>query len=1423
MDLIEELKRYRNDLETNNTKTKIYKNNKFRSIEWSNIKIGNLIKVKKNEIIPADLFVVCSSNKNGTFYLQTANLDGESNLKEREVLMNIQKIFYKKQNKNENYLENIFEGYDNKGEENCYIEVDQPNKNIYLINGKIVFNNKDKYYFDIKNTAIRGAILKNTNFIYGIIIYSGKETKIMQNFIKYKNKFAYLDELVDDIILVIIIIRLTYVIIFMLIGMHFRYKYMPNYEENKLGYEYIFYFNHTNGIYDKKNSLENLKYFTSHFILSQTLLPTSVAVLLAITKIIQSLFLEFFEKSLRAKPNQKMKCFSSELLGELGSIKYIFSDKTGTLTKNQTQFKACSIFTSLFDESNEKSDSELFNTNKTKNNTSSSNFSLKFNVDNLLNRLKLRNIPLDLKNIENCPFNNQGEAMEEFVLNMALNHDIIVDNFNDDENDIKNDNIKYQGTNPDEITLVGAAKELGFLFQGKVGNILNVKRIFFTSKGKEEKSEIKKYELLLKIPFSSERQRSTIIVRDLKTNKIKLYIKGSDTKLLKKINDYSQENILEITKEHVDNFARRGLRTLCYAFRIIPENECNRWFNEYNKLKENTSKDKDKIENNLIEEIESHCYLLGATALEDQMQDDVKKDIQQFIKAGINFWMLTGDKMDTAESIGHSIKLFDSDTEVYKINELSEELIIKRMEEIKQKIKETQNELSKLTLEKEIREAKRMDFNTKINLFKKRIKDNIEVIYEENDDGTQKENNNLNDLNSNLSEMRLKTKNKVIENGMDKIIINENENKSLNNEIENINNVNNILNNLRKDISNSNKQKRTEQIENMSILKFMIDNQYFENSSSEIEHLSIIKSKVELPKLIFSFNEKDKDSLNNIKINTSTNYDIITNNNNNESKEFKLNGRNEDRKTDESNKEYNNLNSETVLNLVKKDQRLKINLPITAEEFLKYFETCIEKSKKSFYDHQKSFFLFKIPYLYGPVNKEQDPITEDIKKKDWKEKLNLKNYLMHTKIKYSLIISGESIPFCISEGKASELFWFLIQHSRSIICCRCSPIQKCNIVQFVKKHTKGTTLAIGDGENDVNMIKAANVGIGIFGKEGSQAAYNSDYAFSEFKYLRILLFVNGRFSLLRNTYFLNMFFFKNFLYTFQGIILTFYSLYSGNFFYDEFYDSMFNTFVSILPLIVFSIIDEDYDPDFKRKDVDRKILLLLPDMYKQTRDSKPFNVVKYLVTSFISLIFAIIVSLIFNNSFKDIIKNEKGDISSIYELIFLTYISMLIIHFFFVYIDTSLFNSIVFIIFIIQIILDLLFVLVMNRIKNDNKLSGITSHLLSTNNFLVLIINCSFICLPFYILRRMELYFGINISNMIKANNIKSIFTWKFYTKKISQMIRAISSVNKFKRINEDFIISDKTNVNNKHYENLIDINMRKAVEHFQKNRAKIK
>lgn len=214
-----------------------------------------------------------------------------------------------------------------------------------------------------------------------------------------------------------------------------------------------------------------------------------------------------------------MKCFSNELLGELGSIKYIFSDKTGTLTKNQTQFKACSIYTSLFDEVDESQSTSIFQSSMKRfsskiylPSSSYSNFSSKFNQEGLLQRLNLKNIPLNLNNLEGCPFKSQGEALEEFVLNMALNHDIMVDI------DKKSLEIKFQGTNPDEITLVGAAKELGFCYLGKNKNICSVKRQLIIDNN-NDKFEIKKYELILKIPFCSERQRSTIIVRDLKTKK----------------------------------------------------------------------------------------------------------------------------------------------------------------------------------------------------------------------------------------------------------------------------------------------------------------------------------------------------------------------------------------------------------------------------------------------------------------------------------------------------------------------------------------------------------------------------------------------------------------------------------------------------------------------------------------------------------------------------------------------------------------------------------------------------------------------------------------------------------------------------------------------------------------------------------------
>ena len=520
-------------------------------------------------------------------------------------------------------------------------------------------------------------------------------------------------------------------------------------------------------------------------------------------------------------------------------------------------------------------------------------------------------------------------------------------------------------------------------------------------------------------------------------------------------------------------------------------------------------------------------------------------------------------------------------------------------------------------------------------------------------------------------------------------------------------------------------------------------------------------------------------------------------------------------------------NSSKNLNLSenRKIQRSKINIPTKASAFLEYFGDCLEKAKEAFNIEQKAFTLFKIPYLYNISNKDTlDYYNEDNQSKLTKI-INVKNYLLHTKIKYSLIIQGESVQLCTIKGKASELFWFLIQHSRSVICCRCSPIQKSKLVEFVKKNTKDLTLAIGDGENDVNMIKSAHIGIGIYGKEGAQAAYNSDYAFYEFKYLKRLLFANGRFILLRNSYLYNIFFSKNFIYTLQGLIFNFFILYSGTFFFDEYYDSMYNTFISIISLVTYSVLEEDIDIDFNKYGKKEKVMMsyLLPDMYKQARDTKPLNIIRYLVIAFLSLIIGLILFGFFNISFLSMIKNSEGKVATFYELIFYLYFSTVAILLFMIYLDTSLFNYLVIIFFFVQIFTDILFVVIMNNIDNDFQLSGLIPEV--TNSpicFLAFIVICGFICVCFYILRRAELYFGLNISNLIKINKLEAIYIGKFYKKKINQMIRAIRGIVKFKKVrNEMKDIKHVDNINNYEYENLVDVKMKKMVRRCENNRNK--
>lgn len=128
---------------------------------------------------------------------------------------------------------------------------------------------------------------------------------------------------------------------------------------------------------------------------------------------------------------------------------------------------------------------------------------------------------------------------------------------------------------------------------------------------------------------------------------------------------------------------------------------------------------------------------------------------------------------------------------------------------------------------------------------------------------------------------------------------------------------------------------------------------------------------------------------------------------------------------------------------------------------------------------------------------------------------------------------------------AWRLFNSLMFAGKAVICCRVTPLQKAMVVELIKKNKSAVTLAIGDGANDVSMIKTAHIGVGISGQEGLQAVLASDYSIGQFRFLERLLLVHGRWSYYRMSKFLRYFFYKNFAFTLCHIWFAFFCGFSA--------------------------------------------------------------------------------------------------------------------------------------------------------------------------------------------------------------------------------------------------------------------------------------
>ena len=207
---------------------------------------------------------------------------------------------------------------------------------------------------------------------------------------------------------------------------------------------------------------------------------------------------------------------------------------------------------------------------------------------------------------------------------------------------------------------------------------------------------------------------------------------------------------------------------------------------------------------------------------------------------------------------------------------------------------------------------------------------------------------------------------------------------------------------------------------------------------------------------------------------------------------------------------------------------------------------------------------------------------------------------------------------------------------RTVICCRSTPNQKAEVVTFVKTNLKKVTLAIGDGGNDVNMIQKADIGVGLFGKEGNQAAFASDYAFVKFFFLWRLILVHGRWSYLRTANFINFFFYKNLIFTLPQFWFGLFSAFSGQSIYADSYITCFNSVFTAVGPVYYAAQEQDINP--RENETIRRAM---PYVYAEYRDKKKlFSTEKFVFWWIIGIAHSIIVYFFSAHTLNDAMNSD---------------------------------------------------------------------------------------------------------------------------------------------------------------------------------------
>lgn len=890
-EIYEDLKRHKQDKVVNKSVCNIYNSEEMAFIKkkWFELSVGDVVRLEGGEPLPADIILLSSSEPDGLCYIETSNLDGETNLKIKQAKQETSHLCLSSQLAD-------FEGQ---------IICEKPTNSLYTFEGTLNISTLPKPIpLDYDQLLLRGSVLRNTKWIFGVVIYTGRDTRLVKNTRRPPLKQTKVERTIN------IQMAMLFAILFILALISTILSFV-NPEKYATTYAYL----DTNHILSTKTFILN---FLTFIILYNNLIPISLIVTMEIVKFQQASLIDEDLDMYYSSNDTPASARTSTLVEELGQVEYIFSDKTGTLTCNRMELKRIIIGAVLYIDDEKLTDKSSIRDSvptlasvRLPGQESESSISLPIDRDEssssgiIVDHEKSRVMFNFMKLRDQAKSASSDSLTRQFLTILSVCHTVIPERKDDSELD---EEVIYQASSPDEAALVKGVVKLGFKYLIRRPKSVTVK-IF---------DQYEEHEILNVLEFNSNRKRMSVISKS-PDGKIVLMTKGADTVILERLDKHNNphgEKILEL----LEDCATEGLRTLCIAYRIISEEEYASWNKIYEEASITVNQRSEALDK-AAELIEKDLFFIGATAIEDKLQDGVPETIYTLSQAGIKIWILTGDRQETAINIGYSCKLLTEDMALIIVNE--------------------------------------------------RTKNDTKLILE----------NRLNTLNA-------------LKNGK----------------------VTGLGGSLSKSL---------------------------ESSSSIISSI-------------------DQDS-------------------------------------------------------------------------------------------------------------------------------------------YALIIDGKALEFAL-EPDLEKLFFDLAHQCKSVICCRVSPLQKALVVRLVKKYTKSVVLSIGDGANDVGMIQAAHIGVGISGQEGLQAARSSDYSIAQFRYLRKLLLVHGSWSYQRLSKMVLYSFYKNICLYMTQFWYSWYNLYSGQTFYESWIISLYNVFFTFWPPVVIGVTDQH---------ITARQLDNYPQLYRLGQKGEFFNLRKF--------------------------------------------------------------------------------------------------------------------------------------------------------------------------------------------------------------------